>query len=154
MPASTLLPVPPLVLYGRRPVFLRGREPLEGQLWAHLCWIIPADPVTDAPSIIERCLPYADVAELDGQPYDQLPHRPGALLMLPPLVAYAGQVVLLRGWRHARGSWWAQLARLTVGERDDKRRAVLTDLHVAAAEVTPLPGQNYAHVPRTHHSHQ
>ncbi|MBG0831874.1 hypothetical protein HS041_29625 [Planomonospora sp. ID67723] len=119
----------------------RGREPREGQLWAHICWILPGEPITAAPAVIDQRLPYADLAELDGQPYNQLPHRPGALLTLPPMVAYAGQVVLLRGWRHARGSWWAHLARLTVGERDDKRRAVLTDLHAAAASA---PARRFA----------
>ncbi|GIH97623.1 hypothetical protein Psi01_82530 [Planobispora siamensis] len=45
-------------------------------------------------------------------------------------MTYAGQVVLLRGWRRAvtdGGSWWTRLARLNLGERDGQRRAVLTD---------------------------
>ncbi|MBG0831658.1 hypothetical protein HS041_28410 [Planomonospora sp. ID67723] len=109
--------------------------------------------MTDAPSIIEQRLPYADVAKLDGQPYDQLPNRPGPRVELPPMVAYGGQIVLLRGWRRASGSWWAHLARLTISQSTGARRATLDDLHVAAAEVIPLPGQDYRRVPREYHTH-
>ncbi|GGS98571.1 hypothetical protein GCM10010156_65880 [Planobispora rosea] len=73
-------------------------------------------------------------------------------------MAYADQVVLLRGWRQAvmpqGSSWWAQITRLTVNESAASRRAVLTDRQVAAAEITPLPGQDYAHVPRAHDARQ
>ncbi|GIH97933.1 hypothetical protein ACFFMN_05240 [Planobispora siamensis] len=157
MATSVLLPVPLLAWHGARPVFLRGRELVEGQPWAHICWILPGEPITAAPSVIEERLPDSDLVELDGQDYDFLPRRPGALLALPPLVAYAGQVVLLRGWRQAAsngGSWWAHLARLNLGERDGRRRAALVDLQVAAAEITPLPGQDYARVPRVRDGQQ
>ncbi|WP_329431078.1 hypothetical protein OG339_48815 (plasmid) [Streptosporangium sp. NBC_01495] len=153
MYASASLPVPPLMLHGVRPVFICGRWHDEERLWGHIRWIIPGEPVTDPPATPERRLPYADLAELDGQSYDRLPGRPDTVLALPPLVARGGQLAMLRRWRYGGSSWWAHLTRLTVGESAGARRAVLIDEQVAAADVAPLPGQDYRHVPRDRLGH-
>ncbi|WP_204069610.1 hypothetical protein, partial [Planobispora siamensis] len=59
-----------------------------------------------------------------------------------PLGVCTGQVVRWRGWRQAvtnGGSWWAQLARLTIGQRAGTRHAALTDLQVAAVAAADRP---------------